>query len=323
MSKKQLSRLLMVVLAIAVFGYIGYKTDWKATWIAIQGANYGLVFLGSCIMLLAHYLRAYRWNQLSSTAGYPLQVKRAFYSVMAGYLINAATSRGGEVVRCALTSKSEKAPVETLIGTVISERIIDLLTMGIMALLCLIIQFQLLSTFAYQNIWLPIVTHAPLIGLIVAGAAISFLVAKKLLLKNSNSKEGILQKLISGLSSVFRVPNKFQFISVSLGIWFCYWMSMYLQLEALSITSHLTLANALTVLMFSSLGIIIPVPGGAGVWYSIAYGLTLVFGFNATDAATFGIFTVAFSNLFHISLGGISYGLLFFEMQKNESIQPT
>jgi hypothetical protein len=99
-------------------------------------------------------------------------------------------------------------------------------------------------------------------------------------------------------------------------------MSMYLQLEALHITSHLSIGNALTVLMFSSLGIIIPVPGGAGVWYSIAYGLTLVFGFNATDAATFGIFTVAFSNLFHIALGGISYGLLFFQMQKNENLEP-
>ncbi len=319
MNKKTISRVLMLVLAIAVFGYIGYKTDWTATWKAIQGAHYGLIFIGAAIMGLAHYMRAYRWSLLSSTTGYPLNITRAFYSVMAGYLVNAATSRGGEVVRCALTAKSEKAPVETLIGTVISERIIDLITMAFMALLCLLIQFDILSQFALDFVWTPLKSNAPLLFMIIAGIVISFFVARKLFPKKESKKEGILHKLLSGLNSVFQVKDKKSFIGLSVGIWFAYWMSMYLQLEALEITQHLTMGNALAVLLFSSLGIIIPVPGGAGVWYSIAYGLTLIFGFTEGDAATFGIFTVAFSNIFHILLGGISYGLLFYAVQKNES----
>lgn len=318
MNKKTLSRILMLLLALSVFGYIGVKTDWTATWTAIQGAHYGLIFVGTIIMVLAHFLRAYRWSILGSTTGYPLNVRRAFCSVMAGYLVNAATSRGGEVVRCALTAKSEKAPVETLIGTVITERIIDLITMAFMALLCLLIQYNVISQFAYTSIWLPLRTHGPMALLILAGAAISFIVARKLFPKKEKNPNGILQKLLSGINSVFQVKEKGTFWGLSLGIWFCYWMSMYLQLEALEITEHLTIGNALAVLLFSSLGIIIPVPGGAGVWYSIAYGLTLVFGFTEGNAATFGIFTVAFSNIFHIVLGGICYGLLFYELQKNE-----
>ncbi len=319
MNKKTISRILMLVLAIAVFGYIGYKTDWTATWKAIQGAHYGLVFIGSIIMALAHFMRAARWSLLSASVGFPLNKKRAFYSVMAGYLVNAATSRGGEVVRCALTSKSEKAPVETLIGTVISERIIDLISMVFMALLCLLLQFDILFQFAIDFVWIPLKSNAPILFMILGGSLISFFIARKLFPKKETSKDGIVHKLLAGLNSVFKVKDKKTFIGLSLGIWFAYWMSMYLQLEALEITQHLTMGNALAVLLFSSLGIIIPVPGGAGVWYSIAYGLTLVFGFSTGDAATFGIFTVAFSNIFHILLGGICYGLLFYEVQKNES----
>ena len=321
MNKKTLSRILMLLFAVAVFGYIGYKTDWTATWEAIQGAHYGLIFIGALIMAMAHFLRAYRWSLLGESTGYPLNKRRAFYSVMAGYLVNAATSRGGEVVRCALTAKSEKAPVETLIGTVITERIIYLLTMVFMALLCLVIQFDVISQFAFDFVWVPFKTHAPILVLILTGSAISFLVARKIFPKKEKSPNGIIQKLLSGINSVFQVKQKGTFWGISLCIWFCYWMSMYLQLEALEITQHLTIGNALAILLFSSLGIIIPVPGGAGVWYSIAYGLTLVFGFTEGNAATFGIFTVAFSNIFHIVLGGISYGLLFFEMQRNESIE--
>ena len=321
MNKKTLSRILMLVLALAVFGYIGDKTEWTATWEAIQGAHYGLILVGSLIMALAHFLRAYRWSLLGESSGYPLNKRRAFYSVMAGYLVNAATSRGGEVVRCALTAKSEKAPVETLIGTVITERIIDLLTMAFMALLCLVIQFNVISTFAFEMVWTPLKSNALMISLILAGGIISYLVAKKLFPKKEKSEGGLIQKLLSGINSVFAVKQKGTFWGVSLGIWVCYWMSMYLQLEALEITAHLTIGNALAVLLFSSLGIIIPVPGGAGVWYSIAYGLTLVFGFSEANATTFGVFTVAFSNIFHIVLGGICYGLLFFEVQRNEQIE--
>lgn len=322
MNKKTIGRILMLLLALAVFGYIGYKTDWNATWDAIQGAHYGLVFIGALIMALAHFLRAYRWTLLGKSSGYPMNARRAFYSVMAGYLVNAATSRGGEVVRCALTAKSEKAPVETLIGTVITERIIDLITMALMALLCLAIQFNELSQFALDVVWIPLVKNAPLIGLFIAGIVISFFITKKFFPKKEQNGNGFIQKLVSGLGSVFAVEQKLTFWATSIGIWFCYWMSMYLQLEALAITEHLNIANALAVLLFSSLGIIIPVPGGAGVWYSIAYGLTLIYGFTDANATTFGVFTVAFSNLFHILLGGISYGLLFLEIQRNEKLNP-
>lgn len=311
------SKVTMMVLAIVVFGYILLNTDWSKTWVAIKNANYTFILFGSLIMAGSHYLRGWRWTMLTDAAGFKVNPRRAFYSVMTGYLVNVATSRGGEVVRCAVTSKSDKAPTETLLGTVITERIIDLIAMIFMAFLCLIIQFNYLWDFAVEYVFTPISRNWFFIVSGVLGILVLLFSWRKFS-NTTNNGSGLLQRINDGLSSVFRVKEKSKFIALSLCIWFGYWFSMYFQLQALDLTSHFNLGNALAILLFSSLGIIIPVPTGAGVWYSIAYGMTLVFGFPESDSQTFGFFTWSFSNLFHVTLGAIFYGLLLFEMPKND-----
>lgn len=315
----------MLVFALAVFGYIGYSTNWTETFKALKLANISFILFGAIIMLLAHYLRAFRWSILTKINGYPINTRRAFYSVMTGYLVNSATSRGGEVVRCAVTAKSEKAPVEMLVGTVVTERIIDLFTLIFMALLGLILQFDELFGFFQSFVLNPIINNLQspkfwtAISLVILLTILGFMYFKKRKsLQSSEGEGGIIQKFIGGMTGIFKLKNPTVFIITSLGIWFCYWFSMYFQLQALDITQHLTLSASLAVVLFSTLGIIVPMPGGAGVWYFIALGLNMVYQFNPTDANTFGVFTVAFANIFQIVLGGISYGLLFLEMQRLE-----
>lgn len=86
--------------------------------------------------------------------------------------------------------------------------------------------------------------------------------------------------------------------------------------KSLDVTVDFTLANALGVLIFSTLGVIVPLPGGAGVWGTLAYGLTLIYGLPQDQANTFGIYSVAVSNLLMIVFGSISYLLLYLEIQK-------
>jgi len=317
-SKHLFTRALMVIFAIGVFVYIGVETNWVETWKAVKSANYFYILLSVIVMSSAHYLRGARWDQLSRAAGYPINHRRAFYSVMSGYLVNVATSRGGEVVRCALSAKSEKAPVETLVGTVITERIIDLVIMLFMAALALMLQFDVLYQFAEPYVIKPILSNGPIIIIALLLALMFLYFWRKFTAKKEKTEGGLIQKLFQGINSAFELENKAKFISYSFAIWIAYWISLYFQLQSLEMTQHFTVFNALAILIFSSLGVIIPVPGGAGVWYAIAYGLTLVYGLPDESAKTFGIFTVAFSNIFHVFVGGISYGLLFFEMQSNE-----
>jgi len=317
--KKHISTIIMIALAIAVFAFIGYSMDLKATWESIKKANFYMIGLGSITMLIAHFLRGYRWNMLTETANINLNYRRSFYSVMIGYLVNTATSRGGEVVRCALTAKSEKAPVETVIGTVITERIADLVFMLVLGILCVCIQFDQFYGFINQNILTPLAQN-PLIILVIIIAIIgSWFIIKRLTKNKKGNKDSLLGRLLIGMKSILKLKNPFLFAILSLAIWLGYWIGMYFQLQALDITVHFNLANALGILMFSAMGIIIPIPGGAGVYGTIALGLTLMYNLPTKEAQTFSIFNIAFSNIFHITMGAICYGLLFFEIRKMEA----
>ncbi|MFN5695171.1 MAG: lysylphosphatidylglycerol synthase transmembrane domain-containing protein, partial [Bacteroidota bacterium] len=149
----------MILLAAGVFTAIGFKIDWQQTANSVKNANLYWLLGATVTMLYAHYLRGWRWNMLTEPAGYPLNKIRAFYAVMIGYLVNVATSRGGEFVRCAMAAKSEKAPVPTLVGSVVTERIIDLLVLMSLCLLCLGIQFQEFYGFFDQYIITPLGKH--------------------------------------------------------------------------------------------------------------------------------------------------------------------
>jgi hypothetical protein len=325
-NKKIISQSLLILLAVGVFILIGLKIDWVATWKSVKNAHMGWFTAGIVVMLLSHFLRGWRWNLLLKPAGYPLNPIRAFYAVMVGYLINVATSRGGEFVRCAMASKSEKAPVPTLVGSVITERIIDLLVMGLLAMLCLLLQFEQFWGFFDQYLLQPALNH---IVPIIIGMACSLFVLlwlknkekrKKLNpLENEKSapaKEKLFTKFFDGLKSVFQLDKPVAFILASLGIWIGYWLNTYFMLKSLDVTVDFTLANALGVLIFSTLGVIVPLPGGAGVWGTLAYGLTLIYGLPQDQANTFGIYSVAVSNLLMIVFGSLSYLLLYLEIQK-------
>ena len=325
-NKKIISQAALILLAVGVFVLIGLKIDWVATAKSVKNAHMGWFTAGLAVMLFSHFLRGWRWNLLLKPAGYPLNPLRAFYAVMVGYLVNVATSRGGEFVRCAMTAKSEKAPVPTLVGSVITERIIDLLVMLLLSILCLGIQFDQFWGFFDQYILQPALGHVlPLACGVVLLAGILFWMIQKQKKASLTSavgdqqatkKENLLTKFSAGLQSVFQLDKPMAFILASVGIWLGYWLNTYFMLKSLDVTMHFTLPNALGVLIFSTLGVIVPLPGGAGVWGTLAYGLTLIYGLPQDQANTFGIYSVAVSNLLMIVFGSISYLLLYLDIQK-------
>lgn len=327
--KKLASKIAVILLSVAMFVWIGMKTDWETTGNAIKNASPFWLCLAVIPMLLAHWLRGARWNMLSEPAGFKLNNRRSFYAVMSGYLVNVATSRGGEIARCALAAKSEKAPVETLVGTVLTERLIDLVVLAFMALLCLILQFTEMTRFLFlfqpfqsAATWFLSISFWVQL-LFISMAAFAALFAVFYLRKKINSwllkpqeNQGFLAKFAAGFKTVFQLENPGKFWLYSILIWFGYWFSGYFSMKALTITADGNLFNALGFMMFSALGVIIPLPAGAGVWATMAFGLHFVYGFSEIDAQTFGIFSVAYSNSLMIVFGAISYLLYFFEMRK-------
>ncbi|MFN5889648.1 MAG: lysylphosphatidylglycerol synthase transmembrane domain-containing protein [Bacteroidota bacterium] len=328
-TKKLASKAFIILLSVAMFIWIGLKTDWQTTGNAIKNASPLWIGLAVIPMLLAHWLRGARWNMLTEPAGYTLNKRRSFYAVMSGYLVNVATSRGGEIARCALAAKSEKAPVETLVGTVLTERLIDLVVLALMAMLCLVLQFdemvrflflfQPLKTLANSYYQMPLGLKILIIAILAAVLLFAFIFLKKKIVSWINKpqdNQGFISKFANGFKTVFQLESPIKFWLYSILIWCGYWLSGYFSMKALEITADGTLANALGFMMFSALGVIIPLPAGAGVWATMAFGLHFVYGYSENDAQTFGIFSVAYSNTLMIVFGALAYFLYFLEMRK-------
>lgn len=323
-SKKNITNAILLVLTALIFLWIGLKTDWDATWKAVLSSDLKWVGASVVVMIFAHWLRGYRWNMLTAPAGFPLNAKRSFYAVMSGYLINVATSRGGEVVRCAMAAKTEKAPADLLVGTVVTERIVDMLMLLLVCITGLIFEFQHLDGFFENFILTPLIfflSDSPYIlivlGLLAAIAFFYFTFRKK---KKTDKVPGKLSTLLSGFSkglkTIFALESPALFFLFSVGIWFCYMLSGYCLLQSLPVTDHLGFGSAISLLIFAAVGIAIPLPAGAGVWGAISFGLQAVYGLGAQDAETFGIFNLAYQNLFSMIIGGICYLLMMIEMRK-------
>lgn len=326
-SRKFLLNLIFLLLAAALMWLILKRVDLKESWKAMKQADFSWIIAASCVTLMAHFLRAYRWNYLLEPLGYRMHEGRSFLAVLCGYLVNAGTSRGGELVRCAMLSRSENIPVALLLGTVITERIVDVIMLGFMFGAALLFEFKYLYGYVSEHVFLPLhdkfgtsglITMAALL-LAAFGLAIVFFTGKKK--KSANTDEaGLLQRLSAGLRSIFLLKRPWAFLFASIGIWLCYALSAWMLMKSLPATAHLWPTAGLSIVLFSAIGISIPAPAGLGIVFPIAHGIEQVYAVSAQDAGSYALLNLAFNNLLILLVGSLSYLIFWLMMQKNNRI---
>lgn len=280
----------------------------------LKSANYWWVLASVLACLLAHVFRAMRWSMVIEPLGEGVpDPKNMFYAVMIGYLANLAFPRMGEISRCGVIRKTDKIPLNQLIGTVITERLIDLLMLLMVAALSISLQYKVISAFLYGHLLLKLSGHFSYIfilivagGLFVFSGLLFYIVIKK-------NHWGIVQKAIvlwhgfsRGLRSVKKIQYKSRFVLLSVLIWFFYFLSTYLCLFALNTLSSLGPITALVVLVLGSLGMIAPVQGGIGAFHWIvAEGLTL-YAIPRSDGLAFATIIHSSQTLLILIVGLIS-----------------
>ena len=145
---------LSIGIALLVFAFKGI--DLKNTIHEIKEANLFLVVLSVVLAIVALVLRAYRWNILIEPLGFKPKLSNTFHSLMVGYLANLALPRLGEVTRCGSLTKAEKIPFDELFGTVIVERLVDVICLFIAIMLTAIVEYERLGNFLFQNLYVPL-----------------------------------------------------------------------------------------------------------------------------------------------------------------------
>jgi len=281
-SKNPLKSILTIVISLAFAGFFLWLAlkglDFKVIKASLAKANYLWVLLASVFGILAYWFRAIRWNLMLEPMGHKISNSNSLWSISFGYLMNLTIPRSGEVARATALYGVEKVPVDKSFGTIILERVVDLICMLGFLGLTLLFKYEAILSF-YENSGVNINPNKILLVIsVLAVGTIAFFVFKKKLAnvpflgKIVNFIDGIFE----GLATIFKLKEKGKFILYTIGIWVCYYFAAYLVCFALPETSNFTIADGFFIIVVGTLGMIIPASGGIG-----AFNLAMKFGFMA------------------------------------------
>jgi glycosyltransferase 2 family protein len=245
----------------------------------LREADYFWFFVAVFIGMLAHLMRAIRWQMLLTPLNRKAGLGSRFYAVMIGYLANYAFPRLGEVTRAGVLKTSDDIPFAESFGTIVVERIVDLLCLAVIFFIVLIVQFAELQALWLKYLWNPasakiagmMENPALFYGVICAIAlfvAVLVMLRKRISGKLSGKAKAFFVGLKEGMLSIKKVPNPFLFVVQSLLIWTGYYLSLYTCFYCFDDTSSLTLHTALILLLFGTFGVAFT-PGGIGAYQII------------------------------------------------------
>lgn len=250
------------------------------------------------IAVASHILRAKRWAMLIKPAGYNVKLSHSFYSLMVGYLVNLVVPRGGEISRCYNLFKLNKTPVDTSFGTVVVERIVDMLCLLLLLLVTFLVEsdrlFDFIDTLPIS--WDDSGSKLKLLAVVgVAGVVLLFIAY--LVVKRSKRVKDFLvrtwQGIRRGLVTVFQLENKTAFLLYSAGIWFLYFLMSYAVIMAFPATENLGFGAVLVLFGIGAIAMAAPLPGGTGSYHVLVpQGLTFLYLIPQSEA-------VAFTFIFH------------------------
>jgi glycosyltransferase 2 family protein len=300
---------------------------------AFRQAEYRWMVLSGVLAAAAHLARAQRWRLLMQPLGYSPNVFKVFLAVMVGYFANLLLPRMGEVTRCGILNRMERVPVNAAFGTVVAERIFDVIMLGLVFALTFLLEFNRLSRFfldfitdkfsSFREISFTtyiIVTCVLLLSLAL-GIALYRMRARfdrfTFLVKIRQFVRGMLE----GLLSIRKMRRKGEFILYTILIWVGYFFMSYVLFFALPQTQHLSLMAGLTVLLMGSLGNSAPVQGGTGAFHILVGNALLFYGLSQEDGIKLATFMWASQTLLILVLGGICFLISLF-LQKNTRQEP-
>lgn len=292
---------------------------------SLYNANYIFIIPVFFMAVLSHLSRAIRWRILIEPMGYRPSISNTFYSTLCGYFANTFLPRAGEILRCTLLSRYEKIPFTKLVGTIIIERIFDLICYFIVIVITILIQVKTVSDFIKEKIGIftaqkqAIPIWAKITIFLIAALLIYFLI-KWVFKKHSGHRHVIKLKALhvglkEGILTIIHLKKRRSFIAHTIFIWSMYLLQIYVGFQALSETSHLGIGAAFSVLSLSTLAMIIA-PGGIGAFPVAVQQVLLIYN---VDNISFGWLMWGVTTGIIIFVGILSFGLLIYNNKnKNE-----
>lgn len=317
-AKQALQVLASFVVAILIFWYLYKDIKMDSLLNALQQASIPFIALSVAFSVFGYWLRAWRWRLLIKVGEerVPSSI-RIFWALMGGYLANLLIPRAGEVARCGYLNKTDQIPMGKLLGTVILERTVDLVSMIIVIFITFFAEravfTQLLGDLvSLQALGEGLTGSLPIVlaALIIIGF-LSYVVFAKYRDSTFIKKlRHFLRDLMVGLKSLNKVENQFGFWASTTVIWFVYFLMMYFVALAIPSTANLTATAVLMVMVMGSIGMIAPVQGGIGTFHALVAFILITYGLTEEDGKIFAVIVHTSQVLTVMGLGAISVVIL-------------
>lgn len=306
--KKQLSKWLSILLPIALGVYLTIYTYHKFSpqqLLEIKGyfqeADYKYIVLALLIAIFGNMSRAFRWKYSLDHLGYPTTFATNYMAINICYLLNLTVPKSGEISRAVILKKYNNIPFDKGFGTIVAERIVDLMVLLVFIFTAFILQFSVVKSFILDKI--P-VEKAWIAGIIIMVGGLAIVA----LFRFSKSKwiEKIKRKLTGlreGISTLLYMKNKGWYALHTLFIWSSYVLMFYVTLFALPQTSSITFGAVVTAFVVGSIAIAFTNSGFGSYPFMIAKILAL-YGISETAGNAFG-WIVWSSQMFLVVLLGL------------------
>jgi glycosyltransferase 2 family protein len=286
---------------------------------SLSEANYAWVVVSMFCGITAHLSRSIRWKMLLKTLGFNPSLQNTFYAVMVGYLGNLALPRLGEVLRCGILKRYNQVPIPSSLGTVIAERLIDVLMLLLLFIVSICIEYNRMKQYIHDTIFTPLskklfsYTQGNLLWIMLPLALLLFLIfifRKKI--NNhpiASNVKFLLVRFLDGMKTIANVKSPLLFFIHSLFIWLMYLLSVYVCVFAFNETQTMTFTDCLAIMCFGSLGVI-ATPGGVGAYQWIVLQLMVLWGYSATMGVAFGWIAWLSQTIVVLVVGLLSFALL-------------
>lgn len=335
--KNGIRYLISFVLAAGLLWFVFKDIDLVSMKDRFAEANWWWLGLSALLTLCAHFFRAWRWAMMLRPLKGSVTVYESFISLLTGYFANYILPRMGEVTRCGTLYKMSGVPVNQSLGTVIADRIFDVLVLLILLLLNFFLEFNRLSTFFSDLIGTKVggtEAASNLLGLVLMGglvvvAGLAVWVWKSQALRDKLLSIGIVAKvvafgqgMVNGLVSVRKVESPFLFVFSTIGIWVCYFFSSYVLFFCIEETSHLGLLAGLTLLVIGSVGMTAPTQGGIGAYHLLVGNVMVLYGLSQQDGITLATFVHGSQMILMLGVGALAF-LLALLYQGKSAVKTT
>lgn len=325
--------LLPLALTVLLVWYMFTKVSFSQVMeIVRQGANLWWILLAMGISVFSHIFRAMRWGLQLRGLGLRPSLMALCCSIFGTYALNLVFPRAGEVWRCAYISQREKSPFSTVLGSMVADRLADTVTVLLLTLFTFVVAYSAMSAFLEKYplgadilslLGSPVFWGVAVLAVIGIWAFFHFGRNIGIVVKIRK----MLSEIWKGFAVVVRMKGRGRFLLLTLCIWSCYFLQLYVAFFAFPFTADLCkepslafgLVPCLVAFVFSSIGMAVPSNGGLGPWnVAVMFGLA-IYGIADSQGASFSIIVWSAQTVMLIILGIFTMAYISYSRKKGET----